>query len=611
MTFQPVQRVQINGRAVLAILTVFLSVVILGACSESRSRVGTADLGLASQSLAIGNPVSRTYIPVHWLRQGMSESDIVTIGDSYTLEFIPLARYSSAQAIETYAITDGRQDLLSSVVPISLESTALLNDPGAALAHARIRLDLSAYQGQEVRFKWAIDGNENEVETLLAGVQLRPTAPREAESAPDLLLICSDTHRQDYSVGGKEGHLMPFLHSLSTDDNAVVYGQAFSTASWTMPAVASVLTGLFPRYHQVGQRGAQLSSADRDRIPAGQFAFGEQLFSAYSNSTLSLPERLQAAGYYTALVASNPLYFLSDIGLDGNDIALDTGVVTGDKVNEKALTLIASSDRSRPLFLLVHYIDVHQWEPWYLKTTAASRDLDPVDRPAKLRDSYSRAVRDADHHLEALIEGWRHARNWDNSLIAFYSDHGESLLDPDEIADPGALRIGHGNSMSDALLRIPLMIKYPLSFSASAGDAAGNVSLVDLAPTLLDVAGINYEASSFSGRSLARLSNDKNNRKLYADFQLYGTALSSVRRGPYMAIIDLDKNELFLGNWLSGARMEQDSPDRIALGRELQESFESYRQEGTAAVTEHSGAARQVDQGARRAEQLRSLGYSQ
>ena len=595
---------------ILATLLSLMAILSLGACSSGLVSVGPTDLGLATEPLAIGAPSSRAYIAASSLERGTIESEVVTIREGDVLEFVPFVRESSTEAVETYAVTEGRQELLSSALPVSLEED--VTDPGSMLSRARVQVDLGPYRGRDVRLKWVLSGSDPAAEGFLGDVRLRNANQSPNKRRPDILLICSDTHRYDHFAGEKGKALMPFIHSLSAEEGAVVYQQAFSTGSWTLPAVASVLTGLFPRYHRVGQRGDAIEDVRSENIPPGQFPFGNRLFSLYSSDTTSLPERLSHDGYHTALVASNPLYFLSGLGLDGNNLAIDAGAVPGDKLNEHAFQVIRSSDPLQPLYLLVHYIDVHQWEPWYfLKDQAASRSPASGSRQEAIRRSYSQAVRESDRYLESLVDAWRSARNWENTLFVFFSDHGESLLDPDDGAEQDEVRLGHGNSMSDDLLRIPLLVKYPRSFGIDSTEAPErNVSLVDLAPTILDAAEIDYDEQLFSGVSMARASDD-DTRDIYADFQLYGPRLSSVRRGHFKAVIRLDDNKLVLQNWVTGVRLGVSPLDANSLGDELSESFESYRRDGAPALAGNSSVPQPVNESERQVEQLKSLGYIQ
>ena len=203
-----------------------------------------------------------------------------------------------------------------------------------------------------------------------------------------------------------------------------------------------------------------------------------------------------------------------------------------------ARELIEHTPSAQPLFLSVHYIDVHHWIPWHFKKRYP--DLRAGRKARKqVIESYARAVEDSDHLLANLLDTWAANRDLDNTLLVFYSDHGEHLTDP---------ILGHGNTMDDVLLQVPLVMKLPGSTLTAPRIVNYNVSLADIPPSVLDLLEIPYQAESFSGRSVANLDTavDPERRSLFADFQLAGQSLSSVRRGPFKLIINLDKNEKVL-----------------------------------------------------------------
>jgi arylsulfatase A-like enzyme len=92
-----------------------------------------------------------------------------------------------------------------------------------------------------------------------------------------------------------------------------------------------------------------------------------------------------------------------------------------------------------------------------------------------------------------LIDGLRGAGTWDQTLFALISDHGESQF----WAYPW--RLSHGALADETIVRVPMMIKLPGVKPKQIDHLAG---LVDIAPTLLDAAGVDLDDSEFDGRSL-------------------------------------------------------------------------------------------------------------
>jgi len=85
-----------------------------------------------------------------------------------------------------------------------------------------------------------------------------------AGSVRNLVLICIDTVRADlfYALGDAQGDpLGPW------QADAVVFEQASSAAPWTLPSVASVLTGLWPVQHGLGQLPGRIKNIAKDFRP--------------------------------------------------------------------------------------------------------------------------------------------------------------------------------------------------------------------------------------------------------------------------------------------------------------------------------------------------------
>lgn len=108
---------------------------------------------------------------------------------------------------------------------------------------------------------------------------------------PDILLIILDTLRRDrLSAYGYPQATSPAFDAFA--EQAVLFQRAISPAQWTIPAHASIFTGLYPTSHQVTQATSQLSP----HIP-------------------TLAQVLQANGYITKGFSNNPLVGVLDNGL--------------------------------------------------------------------------------------------------------------------------------------------------------------------------------------------------------------------------------------------------------------------------------------------------------
>lgn len=588
--------------------TALLAVLVLS-CQSPREPVdpdpGGLELDLGLEPLQLGGRRRpHLWVGAREIRDRLGPTSPIQLDHDYLLRFVPLALSDKVEStlIETYLRVGGEEVLLTADRPRPLGPGSGFEEAAAALTRpVEVRLD--GYRGRSVELFWRLaDGGQNPIRAFIANPKLLASAPA-GDSRPDVLLVCSDTHRYDYALGPKGGDLMPQLRRLQRD--SVVYRRAFSTASWTMPAIASLLTGLFPRLHLTGQRIGSVPSEEfrPEDLPPGQFGFDvrptTRILSAFPEQIETLSERLRLAGYETALVVSNPLYTLSGIAFDGIELAVDVGVAPFEQVLQATFELLDQMPADRPLFLLVHFMDVHQWSDWYFEKSYP--DLDRSQAPAEVQSSYAAAVRATDGALGELLGEWEARRGLKDALVVFFSDHGEQLLDA-----PEAPRLGHGNSMAEELLRVPLLVHYPARYARRAETVDTPVSLVDLPPTVLDVAGLPFDLEGLSGRSLLRLNTDPAERFIFADFQIYGQDLASVRRGGHKLVLHLDTSELELVDVATpgaGTALEVDSP----AGRELRRAWLAYV-DRAARATEGLESSRQVDHEEVR-RQLEALGY--
>lgn len=450
------------------------------------------------------------------------------------------------------------------------------------------------------------------------------------DARPPILLICSDTHRYDYSVDHVGPELMPRLQALR--EESVSYRRAWSNGSWTLPAIASVATGRTPPFHRTGlkMRNGQRRELDERGLPPGRFALPWQSLyfelTAYPGELVSLPERLAGAGYRTALVTASPFYVLSGLAEDGYDLVIERPNASATRLNAEVAQLL-SEPHEVPLFINVHYLDVHDFGRRIAKRPRMTLYRVP---PALVRRAYAEAVSEFDDALGELLDLWDRAAGFHRSLVVFYSDHGDHLFDPGHPSPNGPfpepteglplsyLRLtlpvlNHGNSMQESLLRIPLLVKYPDSLDVEPRAVDVPVSLVDLYPTILDVAGIEADpkATPGQGLSLLELGDEPPDagRLIVADNQLYGAPLASARRGSFKLVYDRRDGSARLYKTCLDCRPDgdpgvesHDAGARRELLGELQRHLDAA-EKATAGLRSH----REIDP--HEVEKLRALGY--
>jgi len=327
---------------------------------------------------------------------------------------------------------------------------------------------------------------------------------------PNVILISVDTLRADHlGCYGYERATSPFLDELAA--RGVRFERAFAQSSWTLPSHMSLVTSRYPRSHGVHNHDAVL--------PEG---------------VSTVASALRAAGYSTTGFVSW-VYLSAEFGFDRGfetfhellppeeeiDATTRHSIKAERFVDHVATWAEADADHGRPFFLFLHLFDPHanydppleiarQFEPSLedarlgeydaLKPFIRGMHRQPRRMPAadvrRVEALYDAEIRYTDRQLERLFDLLDAADRLDNTLIVFTSDHGE------EFDDHGSME-GHQWTLYDEVLRVPLLVVLP--DGAAAGTTIDRlVQTIDVAPTILDIAGVARPAD-FEGHSLAGL----------------------------------------------------------------------------------------------------------
>jgi len=332
-------------------------------------------------------------------------------------------------------------------------------------------------------------------------------APRSASGAVrTVVLVTIDTLRAD-RVGayGWAAARTPAMDALAA--RGARFAQAFATAPITLPSHASLLTGLYPPGHGSRHNGMRVRGE-----PA------------------TLAATLGASGWATgAFIGAFPLdrRFGLDRGFDHYSDRMPRGADgrllnerPGSQVVDEALAW-ARGIGDRPCFLWVHLFEPHA--PY---ESDPARGAPGRSAPASVR--YDDEVARADREVGRLLAGL--GARVPSALVVVAGDHGEAFGEHGEFA--------HSVFLYDTTLRVPLIIAGP-GFPAAA--PAAEVSLVDVAPTVLDALGL--PPRDADGVSLLPLAKGGTlaPRDLYAEtfaplFDFGWSSLRSVRSGPWKYI---------------------------------------------------------------------------
>ena len=329
---------------------------------------------------------------------------------------------------------------------------------------------------------------------------------------PNVFLIVVDALRAD-RVGwyGDQRGLTPFLDSLA--EGGTVFWNAYAQSSWTMPSVATIFTSRYASEHNVIHM-----------VKPSVLGLEEQ----------TLAESFKQHGYLTVgfsgnIIVSAALGFAH--GFDrfflvrpGDPTTL---LVKGraEELDRACLTWVAQASKQHPgtpMFVYLHYMEPHTpYNPppalldrlvrarphpeerpqWIARARDQVRnvffgglELLDTDGLSGLQDLYDAEVTSLDLQLTDLFSRLREHGLLANAVVVITADHGE------EFREHG--HVGHGLSLYNEVTHVPLVFLTPNSHSRA--DIHDVVSLVDIAPTLLDYAGV-AAPPTFEGRSLRGL----------------------------------------------------------------------------------------------------------
>jgi len=357
----------------------------------------------------------------------------------------------------------------------------------AAGTEAETFVDLAPVAGRPARLElWASGAGCKEL-VLEEAALVRPgRTPAAKHTAPprNVLFWMIDNVRADrYKLYNPETRVKtPTINRLG--QSGTVFAKAYIQGTESRVSHATIWTGLYPKQHRFVAPKAKLNLG-----------------------WVTLSEAAQKAGLFTAAWIANG--FVSKFwGFgEGWNAYRNTlhrgGGLTAKRLAEHSIQFIKEQG-DKPFYLYVGTIDPHvSWrgrQPWLKeyypepydglytknvygkdveKMATGARKVSEIDR-RRIIAIYDSTVSYNDHHLGLVLKALEHKGIRDQTMIVITADHGEELWDFG--------RIGHGHSLRDPIVAVPLIIHYPPLFGSGARVEQG-VDVASLMPTILDALG--------------------------------------------------------------------------------------------------------------------------
>ncbi|HET9466821.1 MAG TPA: sulfatase-like hydrolase/transferase [Vicinamibacterales bacterium] len=295
-------------------------------------------------------------------------------------------------------------------------------------------------------------------------------APAQPTSRPNILWISNEDMSPHLGAYGDTLARTPVLDRFARE--SIRYTHAFTTAPVCAPSRAAIITGMYQT-----TLGAQHMRTTEDRVPELPGPY----LAVPPHYVKAFPEYLRAAGYYTSNRAKTdyqfgePFTIWDDLGPKAhwrNRADTSQPFFSVFNLNVTHESQIFPSSPARKGKGLITDLERVIVPPYYPDTPLVREEL------ARMYDN----IADMDTQVGEILKQLESDGLANNTIVFYWSDHGDGV--------PRAKR-----SLYDSGLRVPLMIRWPEMSPGIANSVSSRlVSMVDLAPTVLAMAGVEIPA---------------------------------------------------------------------------------------------------------------------
>jgi len=334
--------------------------------------------------------------------------------------------------------------------------------------------------------------------------------------------------------GGEPG-VAPHLGELARD--AIVFEHAYAAYPESIKGLFSILCSVFPVFDSTPDLYARVPCQPLPGVLLQQ-GYRTGLFHSGRFDYLGMQSIIRDRGYQT----------LEDAGDIGGVHDSSFGVDEPTTVS-RMLAWVDATPKHQPFFLT--YLPIAGHHPYETPERGPFPDADEIGR-------YRNALHYGDAALGALVDGFRARGLAERTLWIVIGDHGEAFGQHEG-------NYGHTFFLYDENVRVPLVIAAPWAIQRPARPRKV-VSLVDLAPTILDLLGISVPAD-YQGRSA--LDGTPRMALFFADYSL---GLVGLRDGQWKFVHELGSKRSRLFN------LEHNPQETLDISSSHEDRASWYRQ---------------------------------
>ncbi len=337
--------------------------------------------------------------------------------------------------------------------------------------------------------------------------------PVQHTQQPNILILVMDATRAKHlSCYGYERQTTPNIDKIAA--KGVVYEQCITAGTWTLASMASMFTGLHVSQHGTTFQHQYLEPEFNTltQVLSSQ-GYQTALFSGmiWVSETYGFHRGFDKVNNYGDGVSRMDLWIKKVPKLDKvvrnvkmRFLGASRGMRTYDMARDIRRWFKKERQSDRPFFALAHFGDPHwplvyhpqhSWvsdkrkaprvfAPDGHKFVAGQLELD-ADARQMMVDYYDGEISFLDGYIGRLLDELEADGHLENTLIVIVSDHGEHLT------DHGLM--GHGMSMYESLLHVPLILYHPKHF-AGGQRVSQMVQTTDLFPTVLEMLGLDRKS---------------------------------------------------------------------------------------------------------------------